>query len=288
MNKINKIILSALLACLTSNSASIEDDPYYKHTGGSSGSSCIAGDECYGASCSSEAPEFPISKYTEQSIFSNSVVATTRDKALKCTLYNYFLKFKLCQTKYYKLTALKNMLSKSDFTSYIEYKNFILDCFSRFVSIRDIYYSPFSHLILSELTYNEINTSFSNMNFLRKMPQKYSLKFNKMLNRTSINTIHVINPDSCSYKIVDELLLALNSNKMDDIAKIILNPDLPVDLFPTVTKKLIEEYRNLHNFGAAFENDSEIDVFLKAYQENPYHSRDVANLRASSKGINGK
>ena len=284
MNKTNKIILFVLLACATSNSASTEDDPYYKHTGGSS-SSCIK----YGPSCSSQVPEVVAAQGESPDALQGA--------ALKSVLNHWFSTKK-------ELPRLNKEQQKAIGDLYKMLVKFKLSI-SDYQKERNYYYS-FEYLnngqkseiihdlrIMTTIYYGSIERSsrseIGEGGFFNLFPKTQHM----ITNASDDHSQRIYHFNDHHKSIFYQLEKALSDSKFELFEEVIFNPEFPIDPLPTIIKEFIEKYKILHNeapivqaaLDAHFQSIAEIDSALEAYD---LLQKNVANLRASSKGINGE
>ena len=263
-----------MLACVASNSGSMENDP--NHTGGSSSSS---------------------SHQVEVDLLS-------RNTALERVSKHWFStkkRLETTQSEYYKVASdkekrdampdLDKMLKKLGFSSYAEFKTLYRNLYCAQLKIIDDFW---------KIAYSEKNGKILKItiNSIPNIDQDpfYSHIFQKMPDTIFANDSRYF-PSGSHNKIIDDLKFVLVNEgalRQYNLREIILDPNLPVDLFPTLFKELIQLCRALDSLNtplntAHFADDAVIDSALQAYrsfQEEHGYYQDGANLRASCKAIN--
>ena len=189
---------------------------------------------------------------------------------------------------------LDKMLKKLGLSSYAEFKTRYINLFRAQIKIIDDF-SKIAYLEKKEKNGKILKITINSIHNMDQDPL-YSHIFKKMPDMIFTNDSHYF--DSGSHNnIIDNLKSALgyeDTLRQYHLREIILNyPDLPVDLFPTLLKELIQLCRALYSLDTAlntahFADDAVIDSALQAYrsfqEEHPGHYQDGANLRASSKG----
>ena len=296
MNKTNKIILFVLLAC----------------------SGCIAssGSVEYGPSCSSEVPE--IATPEESS-------SAPRDEALERVLDNHFPQFRFpkfkqelqaAQDAYHTAVPLAKRRNVMPALDKILFESGLIWFRYEFYKLREsqilsdlsriLRYDDFSDLIIERFRKNP--SDFIIKQFTEDPHLDLSPKTTNIICESNENSYSVTFPflpyDDPIREFCKEMDFLKNfktyeikflSENKKAARKMISNPNLLIDRFPTLIKKLIEEYRVILNMDSAlindakFESDDDINQSLSAYRSfkralNSYE--DAARLAASSKAIN--